>query len=131
MNRIKLLLVSLLLLLACAFIASAQEATIVGTVLDPSGATVPNVTITATNTQTGQARTIKTNESGQYVIPNVNIGRYTVKAEMPGFKTAEQKDITLQVGDRQRVDLKLEIGSASESVQVEGTALNVQTESGE
>jgi hypothetical protein len=131
MNRIKVLQCSCLLLLVFAFTASAQEATIVGTVYDPSGAAVPNVNITVTSTQTGQARSIKTSESGQYVVPNLNIGRYTVRAEAPGFKAAEQKDIGLQVGDRQRVDLKLEVGSATESVQVEGSALTVQTESGE
>jgi hypothetical protein len=131
MNRTKLLHLALLLALGCAFIASAQEATIVGTVFDPSAATVPNVTLTITNTQTGQVRSIKTNESGQYVVPNLIIGRYSVRAEAPGFKTAEQKDIVLQVGDRQRVDLKLEVGTPTESVLVEATPVAVQTDSGE
>jgi hypothetical protein len=120
-----------LALLACAFVASAQEATIVGTVLDPTDASVPNVTITVTNTQTGQVRTVKTNDSGQYVVPTLAIGRYNIRAEVQGFKVAEQKDIVLQVGDRDRVDFKLEVGSATESVQVEATAISVQTDSGE
>ena len=131
MNRLNLIRLTLLAVLACAFVVSAQEATIVGTVFDPTGAAVPNVAITVTNTQTGQARTIKTSESGQYVVSNLNIGRYTVRAEAPGFKIAEQKDVGLQVGDRQRVDFKLEVGSATESISVEGTAVTVQTESGE
>ncbi len=131
MNRLNLIRLTVLAVFACAFVVSAQEATIVGTVFDPTGAAVPNVAITVTNTQTGQARTIKTTESGQYVVSNLNIGRYTVRAEAPGFKIAEQKDIGLQVGDRQRVDIKLEVGSATESISVEGTAVTVQTESGE
>src|SRR5215813_1509814 len=92
-----------LLLFFCAT-AFAQEATIVGTVYDPTEAVVPNVTITITNTQTGQVRTIKTNESGQYVVPTLGIGKYKVRAEAPGFKASEQHDINLQVGDRIRVD---------------------------
>jgi hypothetical protein len=119
------------LLLIFCYSASAQEATIVGTVYDPSEAVVPNVTITVTNTQNAQVRTVKTNESGQYVVPTLGIGRHTVRAEVPGFKAAEQRDVMLQVGDRIRVDLKLEVGNATESVQVEGTAVAVQTDSGE
>jgi Carboxypeptidase regulatory-like domain len=75
MNRIKLLQASIFILLGCAT-AFAQEATIVGTVFDPSGAAIPNVAITAKNVETGQTRTIKTSDSGQYVLPNLNIGRY-------------------------------------------------------
>src|SRR5215472_9371140 len=123
------LLCGLLLLFSC--VASAQEATIVGTVYDPTDAVVPNVTITITNTGTGQVRTIKTNESGQFVVPTLGIGKHTVRAEATGFKASEQRDVMLQVGDRIRVDLKLEVGNASESVQVEGTIVAVQTDSGE
>src|SRR5262252_5851523 len=96
-----------MLLLFCLG-AFAQEATIVGTVYDPTDAVVPNVTITITNTQTGQVRTIKTNEAGQYVVPTLGIGKHTIRAEAPGFKASEQRDVMLQVGDRIRVDLKLE-----------------------
>ena len=91
MNRLNFIRLTLLAVLACAFVASAQEATIVGTVFDPTGAAVPNVAITVTNTQTGQARTIKTSESGEYVASNLHIGRYTVRAEAPGFKAPNRK----------------------------------------
>ena len=118
-------------LTAFAFLAHAQEATIVGTVTDPSGAPVPSVKITVTSTETGQVRHIDTSGLGQYVVPDIAIGHYSVRAEASGFKAAEQKDIKLNVGDRARVDFKLELGSTQESINVEAAAVAVQTESGE
>ena len=111
--------------------AFAQEPTIVGTVTDPSGAAVPNVTLTITHTETGQARQAVTNGDGQYLAPNLNIGHYTVRVDASGFKRIEQNNIVLQVGDRSRLDFKLEIGSTQEQVTVEAAAVGVQTDSGE
>ncbi|MGH9496460.1 MAG: carboxypeptidase regulatory-like domain-containing protein [Candidatus Sulfotelmatobacter sp.] len=109
----------------------AQEATVVGTVTDPTGASVPNVTITLTNIDTGLARTITTGSDGQYVIPDLNIGHYTVRATASGFKVAEQKGVVLQVNDRSRIDFKLVVGSAQEQVTVEAAAIAVQSDTGE
>jgi len=111
--------------------ALAQEATIVGTVTDPSGAAVTNATITITNNDTGVERTLPSNTDGQYVAPDLHIGHYTVRATAAGFKVAEQKNITLNVGDRTRIDFKLQVGSAQEQVTVEANAVAVQTDSGE
>jgi hypothetical protein len=111
--------------------AFAQEATIVGTVTDPSGATIPNAAVTTVNTQNNQVTHFVTSSDGQYLAPGLQVGHYSVRVEVPGFKKAEQKDIILNVGDRARVDFKLEIGSATESVTVEATPVAVQTESGE
>lgn len=111
--------------------AFAQEATILGTVTDPSGAAVPNASITLTNNDTGVARTLPTNGDGQYVAPDLHIGHYTVKATASGFKVAQQSGIVLQVGDRSRVDFKLQVGSAQEQVTVEANAVAVQTDTGE
>ncbi len=119
------------LLLGMAGYAFGQDATIVGTILDPSSAAVPNVSVTVTNTDTGQVRHVTTSDVGQYVVPDLQIGHYTIRAEAPGFKTAEQKDVKLNVADRARVDFKLEVGSTQESVNVEATAVAVQSESGE
>lgn len=118
-------------LVGLPFYALAQQATLVGTVTDPTGAVVPNVAVTSTSTETGQSRTTTTNESGQYVLPDLQIGHYNFKASGSGFKAAEQKNITLNVGDRLRVDFKLEMGAASESVTVEAIAVHVQTDSSE
>jgi len=91
----------------------------VGTIVDASGATpFHNVGVTVTSIDTGQVRRLKTNEAGQYVIPDLHIGRYSIRAEAPGFKVAEQKNIVLNVGDRPRIDFKLEVGSTQESIEV-------------
>ena len=66
----------LVLLLALPFLAHGQEATIVGTVTDPSGGVVPNVKITITNASTGVVRTITSNDVGQYVVPDLIVGKY-------------------------------------------------------
>jgi hypothetical protein len=108
--------------------AFAQEATIVGTVLDSSGASVPNVKVTLTNTDTTVSRSVTTNSDGQYVVPDLHIGHYNVRAQATGFKAGEEKGIVLQVGDRTRVDFKLEVGSNSETVTVEASAIAVQTD---
>ena len=121
----------LVMVLGVSFQAFGQEATMVGTITDPSGSVIANVKITFTNTETGLVRTITTNESGQYVVPDLRIGHYNVKAEATGFKVAEQKNIFLQVGDRSRVDFQMQVGAASETVTVEAAPIRVQADSGE
>jgi hypothetical protein len=116
---------------ALSTLAVSQEGTIVGSVTDPSGATVPNAAITITNVETGQSRSLTSAGDGQYVAPDLHIGHYTVRAVAAGFKAVEQKDIELAVGDRSRVDFKLEVGSANESVTVEAAAITVQADTGE
>jgi Carboxypeptidase regulatory-like domain len=111
--------------------AFAQQATIVGTVTDPSGAVIPNVAVTLTNTDTGGSRTIPTNDAGQYVAVDLQIGHYEVKATASGFKAAERKSIVLTVGDRVRVDFQMQMGAAQETVTVEADAVRVQADSGE
>jgi hypothetical protein len=118
-------------LFGLSFAAAGQEATIVGTVTDASGAAVPNVNITATNVESGVARTIQTNTAGQYVVPDLKIGHYSVKAEAAGFKATEQKNVMLQVGDRDRIDFQLQVGAVQETVTVEANPVRVQTDSGE
>jgi hypothetical protein len=120
-----------LALAAFAVSVSAQQATIVGTVTDPSGAVIPNVQITLTNTDTGVSHTIPTNDAGQYVAPDLQIGHYTVKANAAGFKVAERKDVVLTVGDRIRVDFQMQMGASQETVTVEANAVHVQTDTGE
>ena len=121
----------LLFLSAFVCVAFGQQATILGTVNDPSGAAIPNATITITNINTNQVTHLTTNNAGEYVAAELQIGRYTLRVEASGFKTAEQKDITLTVGERARSDFNLEVGSTQESVNVEATAVAVQSESGE
>ena len=111
--------------------ARAQEATVVGTVTDPTGAAIPNASITITNTDTGKTNRVPTNSEGQYVVPDIRIGNYTVRAEASGFKGAERRDLKLQVGDRARVDFQMQVGTAQETVTVEATTIAVQADTGE
>ncbi|PYT82592.1 MAG: hypothetical protein DMG41_33110 [Acidobacteria bacterium] len=108
------------IILGISFQAFGQEATMVGTVTDPSG-----------SVETGLVHSITTNEAGQYVLPDIHIGHYDVKAEATGFKAAEQKGIVLQVGDRARVDFQMQVGASSETITVEATPIRVQTDTGE
>ncbi len=129
--RLRFLFAFLVALIGFSFSTFAQQTAIVGTVTDPSGAVVPNVTVTITNTDTRINRTFPTNEAGQYVAPDLQIGHYVVKAEAKGFKASEQKNIVLNVGDRIRVDFQMQLGAAQETVTVEANAVQVQTDSGE
>ena len=117
--------------MSLSLLALGQQATIVGTVTDPSGAALPGVTITVTSLDSNAVKKIQTNEAGQYVVPDLNIGHYSVKAESSGFKTAEQKNVALQVGDRDRIDFTMQVGGAQETVTVEANPVRVQTDTGE
>src|SRR5579863_5055913 len=128
---LRFLFVLLVALIGFSASTLAQQATIVGTVTDPSGASVPNVNVSLTNIDTGKTVLIPTNDAGQYVAVDLQIGHYVVKAEAKGFKAAEQKNIVLTVGDRIRVDFQMQLGAAQETVTVEANAVQVQTDSGE
>ena len=121
----------LCLLLAGLPFAFGQEATILGTVTDPSGSVVPNVAITVTHVETGEARTSITNDTGQYVAPGLPIGHYNVGAKAPGFGPAERKGLVVDVNDRARVDFVLKVGVTQENVTVEANAVQVQSDSSE
>src|SRR5215472_15676046 len=119
-------------LLSCVILpALGQEATIVGTITDPSGSLLTNATITATNIETGQTQTVATNASGGYVIPGLPVGHYSLKGEAAGFKTMEQNGIALSVGDRVRLDFRMQLGLVEEAITVEAAAAKIETESGE
>jgi hypothetical protein len=128
-SRLAVLLAAFFVLFAAQ--ALAQEATIVGTVTDPSGAAVSNAKVTLTNLDTNISKNLTTNDSGQYVAVDIHIGHYNVKVEMSGFKSAERKDLTLQVGDRTRADFQLAVGGSAETVTVEANTIAVQADSGE
>src|ERR1700740_3319595 len=104
--RFAVIALSILFLAALATPAFAQEATIVGTVTDPSGAAVADAKVTLTNVDTGVSKVFPTNESGQYVAVDIHIGHYNVKVEKSGFKNEEKQNLVLQVGDRSRVDFQ-------------------------
>ena len=125
--------VAMLFLLLAVFTipALAQEATLVGTVTDSSGAVVPNATITVTNLATGQVRKLVSNEVGQYVATALPIGNYDVKAQATGFNLADTNGVVLNVGDRRRVDFALKVGGGQQTITVEAAPIVVKTDSGE
>jgi len=109
----------------------AQDATLVGTVTDTSGAVVPNAAITITNQATGQVRKIATNDTGQYVATALPIGTYDVQAQASGFSPANTTGVVLNVADRRRVDFNLKVGTTQTSITVEAAPIVVKTENGE
>ena len=127
-NYVKSLMVIVGLLVFGSFQALAQEATVVGTVTDPSGAAVPNVSIIVTNTDTGEVKNSISNDVGQYVVPHLSIGHYAIKAQAASFKAVETQGIVLAVGDRRRVDFALQVGGTQETVTVEAAPVAVQSD---
>lgn len=110
-------------------LSQTVRGTILGTVSDSSGAVVRGAKVTATQTATGLVRTEMTNGEGEYSIPQLPVGPYTVSVEQAGFKKTERSGIELRVDDKLRIDLTLSIGGVSEIVAVEGTAPVVNTDS--
>src|SRR5438552_2527104 len=98
-----------------------------GTVKDQSGAVLPGAEITATQTDTGIARTAVSNETGNYVLPNLAVGPYRVEASLPGFRTFVQTGIILQVNSSPVINPILEVGQVSEQVEVQANAALVDT----
>ena len=104
---------------------------IVGTVTDQSDAVVPNATVTITSKETGQSRNGATDESGRYSFVNVLPGLYDLKATANGFRTLTQTDLAVSANTVSRSDIKLEVGGVNETVSVEATAAELQTEKGD
>jgi hypothetical protein len=114
-------------LASLALRAQITTTTMVGTVADKSGAVVPNVRVTATNTGTNLERSVNTNEQGEYRIEFLPVGEYTVTVEASGFKKFLRKNVTLEVAQTVRVDVALEVGSTGETIQVLAAAPLVNT----
>jgi len=100
---------------------------ITGTVKDQSGAVLPGAEITATQTDTGIARTAVSNETGNYVLPNLAVGPYRVEASLPGFRTFVQTGIILQVNSSPVINPTLNVGQVTEQVEVQANAALVET----
>jgi outer membrane receptor protein involved in Fe transport len=110
-------------------LAQTSLGTIVGTVTDDSGAAVPNVSVQVTNEGTSASRQVVTDGSGNYTVPSLPVGIYTVQAELKGFRTEVEKGLKLDVNQTLRTDIALKVGDVSERVEVSGTAVQLQTDS--
>jgi Carboxypeptidase regulatory-like domain/TonB dependent receptor len=119
------------LLLASTLAAQNDRGTLTGTVLDPTGARVVNATIIVANSETGaEYRTLST-DTGNFVIPSLPVGHYTLTLSAPGFKKYRETGIDIQVAQTVRSDIKLEIGSTSEVVTIQAEAPLLKTETAE
>jgi hypothetical protein len=116
---------------AFTFTALAQEfrGTIQGTVTDPTGAGVPDASVTLKNTATGIDRVESSDATGHYQFTFVVPGSYSISLKAPGFKNIVRDSVQLSVNDSLRVDVQMPLGEASDTVQVTGEVAAVQSES--
>ncbi len=116
-------------LLGPSRVSAQTTATLSGTVSDQSGGVIPRAQVTITNLDTGQSRTLVTDDAGRYNAPALNPGRYKVVASAAGFERAVQSGITLTVGLEQILNFTLQPGQVSEEIEVKGDPPTVQTTS--
>ena len=130
-------LVAVVLIATAAFLApergSAQVlyGSIVGNITDPNGAVIPAAAITATNQETGVAKTTTSDASGSYQFVDLQPGTYTLKVAVSGFKTLERRDNPVALNNTTRTDVTLEVGSMEQSVTITGEAPVLQTDRAE
>ncbi len=119
---------AVLVLLASTFaFAQTSSSLIQGTITDSTGAPVPNTRIVATLASTDTNYSTVTNENGNYVIPNVRPGEYSISAEAAAFKRTVRTGVLIEVNQHARIDLVLQVGEIKESVQVSADVTNVDT----
>jgi hypothetical protein len=109
--------------------AQFESSEVLGTVRDASGSVIAKATVTLINNDTAAQAKTTSDDSGTYTFPNVKVGHYKVTAEAPGFSKAMASDVTVDVNARQRVDLTLQVGAVTESVEVTGAASALETDS--
>jgi hypothetical protein len=110
-------------------VAQVATAELSGTVLDSTGATVANARLTATNVATNLAHETVSDGSGHYIIPLLPPGDYTLTAETAGFRKLVRSGLSLQINQQARVDLTMEVGQVSETLQVTAQAPLLESES--
>ncbi len=129
MERIVLRLHLILIVSILSSVTGWAQATaqLSGTVRDQSGAVLPGVEVTATQTETGVVRTTVTNETGSYSLPNLPLGPYRLEAALAGFRTFVQMGMVLQVNANLAINPVLAVGQVSEQVEVQANAALVET----
>jgi len=131
-NRSRVLLLTLAVLVMLGRTAAAQaisNSQVQGTVHDATGAVLPGVTITMTQTTTGLVRTAVSGTDGGYVLPALPPGPYRLEATLQGFKSYAQSGIVLEVGVNPRIIVTMELGAVAETVSVEANSPLVETQS--
>lgn len=123
----KLSVSAITLMLAAPLAAQTVTATVSGTVRDQSGAVIPNANVTLTNTGTNVSQTAKTNGSGEYSVLNLAAASYRLDVDAPGFSHFLQTGIVLDVDQKARIDVALQIGASSNTVTVAADANTIDT----
>ena len=118
-----------LVLIATPLWAQKITGTISGIVTDPTGAVVPQVAITITNTETGLSRTVTSNDMGEYIAPDLPNGIYRITAKQTNFKEAVISNVELHVASTALANIQLQMGNTSEQIVVEANTIQVQTDS--
>ena len=119
--------IALLLMASGASYGQGVTGRINGTVRDPSQATVPGATVAATNQETGYRAEVTSGQGGDYVVPNMPPGKYTVTVAAAGFKSAVSKDVVVIVDGLTALDFSLQVGARSDTVQVDASNQLVDT----
>src|SRR5271157_3494662 len=122
------LVVFAVLVLTFSAFAQVQNGQFSGTVTDPTGAAIANAKVTISNSATNLSVSATTNSSGNYTARELPPGTYKVTVEASGFKTTSDTNVALNAGVIAHLDFKLQIGKATEVVEVTGAAVSVQTD---
>src|SRR5437016_3732951 len=122
MKRLFVPAILLCLCLPAYIFGQTSNATVGGTVSDSTGALIPGVTITATNTATGIVNTVISNEAGAYQFASLQTGTYKISAELGGFQTQTYNNVTLGISQQVRLNFTLQVGSVAQAVEVTATA---------
>src|SRR5450755_1676832 len=120
-----------LLLSSVVLFGQSDRGTITGTVADPAGAVVPSAPIEAKNTETGAVFQAASSDTGNFTLPQLPAGVYEISVAVTGFKKYVRQNLTVGVAQTVRVDIALEVGSATDSVTVSEQSSLLKTESGE
>lgn len=125
------IVIAALVLIVCQYARAQSDASsLSGTVSDSSGAVVPNAKVTVHNEATQITREAISKDDGNFTIPNLAPGTYSVKVEAPGFQTTALNGVQVDPNIGRRVDISMKVGEASTSITVEASSNAVQTESG-
>lgn len=119
-SRLRILFAAMLLICGLPMLGRAQTASIQGTVTDATGGSVPQAGVTARNTQTSASRTVQTNPTGFYSIPNLAPGTYDVSIARQGFQTFRFTNVTLTVAQALTLNAQLAVSGVSATVAVSG-----------
>jgi len=118
----------LMISLALIAFGQSERGAITGTVHDSSSAVIQGARVNVTNTATNVSIDAVTNQSGEYTVPSLSPGTYSIRVEKQGFRPTETKGLTLDAGLTVRADVTLEVGSSTQAIEVQASAVQLQTE---